>query len=124
MAKVDITYQGLEELTAGLLKEASLSQKKKIIRDYGGRLQQRAQKNATFRGHYEGKKFVKPTGATRRSITMSLESGGLAAKVKAGTHYSGYLEVGTRKMSAQPFMQPAYNSIVEQLMEDLAKPED
>ena len=47
------------------------------------------------------------TGFMKRSITMRLDISGLAGYITAGAEYSPYLEYGTRKMDAQPFMRPA-----------------
>ena len=41
--------------------------------------------------------------------------------VKPGTNYSPYVEYGTRKMSAQPFVRPAYNAQKEIFKQDLDK---
>lgn len=46
------------------------------------------------------------TGRLSGSITVH-DSGKYTAEVIAGAEYSAYLEFGTRKMAARPFMQPA-----------------
>ena len=47
------------------------------------------------------------TGFMKRSITMRIDVTGLAGYITAGAEYSPYVEYGTRKMDAQPFMRPA-----------------
>lgn len=48
------------------------------------------------------------TGELRGSITSS--ASGLTAIVSAGMHYAPYVEFGTYKMAAQPYMAPALAS--------------
>ncbi|NCB80747.1 MAG: histone H1, partial [Bacilli bacterium] len=52
-------------------------------------------------------------------ITLQVESD--KAIVEALTSYSGYLEVGTRKMEAQPFMKPALEEVAPKMVEEMAK---
>lgn len=116
-----LEIKGDEPLIKRLQTAASMKAHKEIVKKHGSNLQKEAQRRATFRGHYQGKKFVKPTGATKRSIKLEITDGGFTAKVKAGTEYSGYVEKGTRKMNAQPFMKPAHDEIQPKFIEDLRK---
>lgn len=49
------------------------------------------------------------TGRLRASITHSLESDsrGLVGVVGTDVHYAPYVEFGTSRMAAQPFLRPA-----------------
>jgi len=47
------------------------------------------------------------TGNLRRSITHQIEAADLTAEVSANASYAAYLEFGTRKMRAQPYLRPA-----------------
>jgi len=47
------------------------------------------------------------TGKLRASITPVIESWA-AGYVGTNTHYAPYVEYGTRKMDAQPFLEPAF----------------
>ena len=105
---------GADILIEGLDKHVSLERQRNAVKDHTSKLQKRAMKNAVFSRGYS-------TGATKRSISLSIEGDGLTGRVKAKTHYSGYVEVGTRFMSAQPFMKPAYEAIVDGFVEDLIK---
>ncbi|WP_369908961.1 HK97-gp10 family putative phage morphogenesis protein [Streptococcus hyointestinalis] len=111
-----VTLIGDDELLAGLLKEARFEKKKAAVKKHGASLQRKAMKNAVFTKGYS-------TGATKRSITLTIGNGGMSAKVAAGTAYSGYVEAGTRKMEAQPFMKPALDSVMEAFLADLGKAE-
>lgn len=99
-------------MAQSLLKNASSERRSKVLRKYGSKLKEAAIKRAQFNKGYS-------TGATRRSIT--LEAGSDRAVVEALTNYSGYLEVGTRKMEAQPFMRPALDQVVPEMVEEMAK---
>ena len=68
-----------------------------------------------YTGHYEwkkgrGKVFVKPTGATSKSVTVQIKNGGYSASVGAHTKYSPYLEMGTRFMAKRPALIPAFRT--------------
>lgn len=116
-----LSISGDEPLMKALQTAANMEAHKAVVKNYGGKLQKRAKNNAVFTGHYEGKRFVKPTGATKRSIKLEITNGGFEAKVTAGTDYSGYLEKGTRFMEAQPFMKPAFDVVQPKFISDLRR---
>lgn len=111
---MSVTFNGDKELAKALEKMARTEVYKEVIKKNGAALQKAAQRNAVFKKGYS-------TGATKRSIKLDLASNGLRAVVKANTDYSGYLEVGTRKMEAQPFMRPALNEIQPKFIDDLRR---
>ena len=49
------------------------------------------------------------TGALKRSITMQVDDGRalVVGVISANTHYAGYVEYGTSRMRAQPYLRPA-----------------
>lgn len=59
------------------------------------------------------------TGALKRSITLSILNGGLTGSVKPLMEYAPYVEYGTRFMSAQPYMRPAFNKQKMKFISDL-----
>lgn len=59
------------------------------------------------------------TGKLRASITT--EVGKLEAEVGTNVEYAQYVEFGTSKQSAQPFMRPALDKAITQLNRDMAK---
>ena len=107
--------KGLEKLQTKLQRVAKMEEVERIVEKHGTEMQKKAVNNASkFRGHYEGrgknKHFVKPTGATKRSISVnSSKIDRFRYRVAPGTDYAAYVELGTRKMSAQPFIKPAFD---------------
>ena len=47
------------------------------------------------------------TGALRRSIRLNLENGNLKAVVRTNVPYAKFVEYGTIRQKAQPFMRPS-----------------
>lgn len=127
MADVRFELKGLEKLQKKLQKVAKMEEMERIIEKHGTEMQRKAIINASkFRGHYEGrgknKHFVKPTGATKRSISVnSSKVGRFKYKVAPGTNYAAYVELGTRKMSAQPFIKPAFDEQKKLFKDDLER---
>ena len=110
--------KGLEKLQKKLQKVAKLEEVERIVEKHGSEMQKKAVNNASkFRGHY-----VKPTGATKRSISVnSSKVGRFKYRVAPGTAYAAYVELGTRKMSAQPFIKPAFDEQKKQFKDDLER---
>lgn len=106
--------KGDEPLMKALQTAANMEAHKAIVKKYGAELQRTAKRNAVFTKGYA-------TGATKRKITLELQDGGFEAKVEAGTDYAAYLEVGTRKMNAQPFMKPAFDVVQPRFIADLRR---
>ena len=101
---------------------ANLKDVQNAVRVNTTEMHRKATRNASFKGHYDsGGNFIKPTGATKRSIGIEFRDGGLTGVVKTGTHYSPYLEFGTRKMAAQPFMRPAFYDQRVKFMQDMSR---
>lgn len=65
------------------------------------------------------------TGRLRNSIAHAVESGEDAVYVGTNVEYAPYVEMGTRRTAAQPFLRPAatehgstYRSILKRNLED------
>lgn len=122
----DMKIVGMQALKKKLKKNVRMDAVKKVIRHNGSQLQDKAQRNADFKGHYEwkkgvGKVKVPPTGDTKDGIRLDLLDGGLTAEVGPITHYAPYLEYGTRRMDAQPFLKPAFDDQKKQFERDMKK---
>jgi len=107
-----LEFKGLEELGAKLSRIKNMQAAKNIVKTNGAELNSKMVRNAVFTKGYS-------TGQTRRSITLEIRNDGTAAHVKPTTEYAPYLEYGTRYMSAQPFVGPAFNAQKEIFKSDL-----
>ena len=114
--------RGVDGLLKQLHKNANLDDVKNVVRVNTTEMHRKATRNASFKGHYDSSgRFIRPTGATKRSIAIEFRDAGLTGVVKTGTHYSPYLEFGTRKMNAQPFMRPAFYDQRVKFMQDMSR---
>lgn len=109
-----IFFEGLDELEGKLKKNVTLGDVKRVVRQNGSRMQRAIQQNADFSKGYA-------TGATKRSVELEIKDGGLTAESGPTTEYAEYLEWGTRKMSAQPFVKPGFNETKEKFKNDMKK---
>ena len=117
----EITLEGDVELQKAIAKNIKLEAMQRTIKKNGLQLQQKAQKNADFKGHYKGKKFVKPTGALKESIKFKHSANGLTATVEPTAEYAAHVEFGTRFMNAQPYLKPAFEEQKNKLKQELNK---
>lgn len=122
MGNIRFELKGLDKLQAKLQRVAKMEEVERIVEKNGEAMQKKAVKNAQFKGHYRGKKFIKPTGATRKSISVnSSKIDRFKYRVAPGTDYAAYVELGTRKMSAQPFIKPAFDDQKKLFKNDLGR---
>ena len=61
------------------------------------------------------------TGATKKSIGIGFENGGLSGITCLGTSYAQYVEYGTRFMAAEPLLKPVFNRQKTLFKSDLEK---
>lgn len=61
------------------------------------------------------------TGALVSSISVEMDWDDSEAEVGSNLDYSGYLEFGTSDMEPRPWLQPAVDSKIDNLQENLAK---
>ena len=123
MADIRFELKGLDKLQAKLQRVAKMEEVEHIVEENGKAMLEKAIKNAEqFRGHYRGKKLIKPTGATKRSLSKnSSKLERFKYRVAPGTDYAAYVELGTRKMSAQPFIKPAFGEQKKLFKNDLER---
>ena len=124
MPRVEIV--GIEAIQKKLKENVTMNDVKRVVRKHGGDLQGLAQDKADFRGHYGwekgvGRTFIPPSGKLKESIMLDLKDGGMTAEVEAKAEYSGYVELGTRFMDAQPYLKPAFNEQKEKFKKDMDK---
>lgn len=105
-----IQIKGIDKLQKKLRKNATMADAKTIVRTNGIEMNRTASRLAPV-----------DTGFLRRSIVFTIADGGLTANSTAGAEYAPYLEYGTRFMSAQPFMRPAYNQQKAKFKSDMGR---
>lgn len=105
-----LRVKGVAEFQKKLLKNATLADVKTAVRNNGIEMNRTASRLAPV-----------DTGFLRRSIVFAIADGGLTATSTAGAEYAPYLEYGTRFMSAQPFMRPAYNQQKAKFKSDMGR---
>lgn len=70
-------------------------------------------KKATFQVEAKAKEKVPvKTGTLRRSIHSVFENGGLRGIVGPSVLYGKFVEFGTRRMGARPYMRPAAEQVL------------
>ncbi|MEN2467945.1 HK97-gp10 family putative phage morphogenesis protein [Ornithinibacillus sp. JPR2-1] len=114
MAKGILQFKGVVELADKLKRNASLNDVKNVIKMNGSEMQRSMVRKASFVKGYQ-------TGTTKRSIKLIIKDNGFTAHVAPGTHYSYFLEKGTRYMDAQPFVGPAYYPQKEKFKRDMKR---
>lgn len=107
---IALQIRGVGALIKGLNKRADMSGVKKTIVVNTSKMQKSAQRYAPV-----------DTGNLKRSINMSILENGLTGQVRAEADYSPYVEWGTRYMSAQPFMRPAFHEQEKKFISDLKR---
>ena len=100
---MSIQISGIEELSGALRELATLDDVKDVVKNNTLEMERKMVRNASFTKGYQ-------TGTTKRSIppNTTFSDGGFTGKTGPTTEYSMYLERGTRFMSAQPFVGPAF----------------
>ena len=112
MAKIHV--KGLDALQKALKDAVTLDDVKQVVSKNGQELNVKMQSYADFTRGYA-------TGQTKRSIGLELKDSGFTAEVGPETEYSPYLEYGTRFMTAQPFVRPAYEEQKQKFESDMRK---
>ncbi|MFK4568385.1 HK97-gp10 family putative phage morphogenesis protein [Enterococcus sp. UD-01] len=123
MGKGSFKINGLAGLSKKLKKNASMDDVKTIVKTNTAELTAEMQRESqiVLTGHWEGKKFVKPTGATKRSITMHMSNNGLAGHAGPKTEYAPYLIRGTRYMVKRDFFLPPLRKQKQKFRSDLER---
>jgi HK97 gp10 family phage protein len=61
------------------------------------------------------------TGRLRNSIAVETEQGGLSATVGTNVEYGPFVEYGTRRAHAQPYLFPAFEQMVPRIKSRISK---
>lgn len=88
---------------------------KEVMSDSLGEVRREARRNLR-RNTNQGRS----TGALADSVAVRLAADGLGGSVGTDLPHGRYLEFGTRRMAARPWLQPAFESLKPQLRRRLA----
>ena len=99
---------GVEAIVDKLRKNVTLTEVKQAVATNGAEMTRNAQRLAPV-----------DTGRLAGSITLSIKDGGMMAVTRDSVHYGKYLDLGTRFMSAQPFMKPSHNLQAKKFKRDM-----
>lgn len=116
MSGITVKMEGDLKLVAKLNKCCNLDAVKTVVHHSGDELN-RNMKDVTQSAFVKGYSH----GDTARSINTNITDGGMTAEVGPTTYYAGYVEFGTRKMSAEPFVRPALKQTAPKFISDLKK---
>lgn len=118
-----VFFTGLTALQKDLKKNAEMADVKKAVKTNTNELTKNIQvaSQKLLVGHYEGGKFVKPTGATKRSVVAQISLNGLTGRTGPKTEYSPYLVNGTRFMAKRDFVGPPYRRQRDKFMSDMKR---
>lgn len=129
MSQVNVRIEGISALANDLRKAGDINQFKPIVKTYTNQLATQTQllMNQKYKGHWEwdkaidARRWVYPTGTTRRSTVPMFEDNGLTGVVSPSTSYFPFLEYGTRYMHARPTLHPAFEVIAPQFKQAIEK---
>ena len=105
-----VKLEGFDELQAKLKKNVKLGDVKVVVQYNGSEMQTTANLICP-----------KDTSNLANSITLELTDGGFTAEVEPHMDYAAYVEYGTRYMSAQPYIRPAFMQQSARFKSDLSK---
>jgi len=105
-----VKLEGFDELQAKLKKNVKLEDVMVVVQYHGSEMQTTANIICP-----------KDTSNLANSITLELTDGGFTAEVEPHMNYAAYVEYGTRYMSAQPYMRPAFMQESARFKSDLKK---
>ena len=122
----EVKFEGLEELQGVLLETATMNAIKKVVAHQERNLLNeltkhavRASEGGVFAGGYSGEE--QSIGGIKNSASCELFNGGLSIEIGTTAEYAPYVEYGTTKMPAEPFMQPTAIAGGEKFVKELRK---
>ena len=113
---ISVRLTGTNELRVKLKKGTDMNAVRTVVHKNGDELN-RNMKAQTHEAFVKGYSH----GDTARSINTNISDGGLTATVAPTTNYSMYVEYGTRKMEAEPFVKPSFDRQKGKFVSDLQK---
>lgn len=117
----EVKIVGMEKINLKIKNNLGLYAVRTVVQKNGSEMQKKAQKKApvgtpqsTGIPNYKG-------GTLKQSIGLEITNGGLTATVEPKAHYAAYVELGTRKMKAKPYLKPAFDEQKEKFKSDMQK---
>lgn len=106
MGGLKIAVDGIANTRAMIRRLAEAEEKagKRLVKKAASGVQRRAMRTVPV-----------DTGNLKRSILVDVADDGKSATVTATADYAAYVEYGTRKMSARPFMRPAAEEVAREM---------
>lgn len=106
MSGLKIAVDGIANTRALIRRLAEAEEKagKRLVKKAASDVQRRAMRTVPV-----------DTGNLKRSILVDVADDGKSATVTATADYAAYVEYGTRKMSARPFMRPAAEEVAREM---------
>lgn len=100
-----------------------MNEAKQSIHSHGssGRTYQKYNPRRTHTASSAGNPPNTDTGYLANNIFLQIDSDGLGASVESRAEYSDYLEFGTSKMRARPFLQPALEANRRKIIQMFAR---
>lgn len=99
---------GIQGLETALKKGMAHDGVKRVVKQKGAVMQQRAKQNAPV-----------DTSFLKNHIFLELEENGLSAVVSSDAEYAGYQENGTRFQAGTPHVGPAFNDTKVEFKKEL-----
>ena len=117
----EVKIVGMEKVNVKIKNNLGLYAVRTVVQKNGSEMQKKAQKKApvgtpqsTGIPNYKG-------GTLKKSIGLEITNGGLTATVEPTADYAAYVELGTRKMNAKPYLKPAFDEQKEKFKSDMQK---
>ena len=106
------TFEGIEAAIKAIaaLKHIAGPELSKVVKKNAAELQKKEKKTVPVATHF-----------LQHSILLSVGDNGMTASVEPTAEYAGYVEYGTRYMSAQPYVRPNFAEQKEIFMADMKK---
>lgn len=119
--RAEVKIVGMEKMNLKIKNNLGLYAVRTVVQKNGSEMQKKAQKKApvgtpqsTGIPNYKG-------GTLKKSIGLEITNGGLTATVEPTADYAAYVELGTRKMNAKPYLKPAFDEQKEKFKSDMQK---
>lgn len=113
---MSLNFEGLGKLESKLKISAEAAPRvKRVVMKSGADLSNRTQElmNERYKGHWEGtgkkRKWIYPTGTTRRSAVVHITDDGLTAYVAPQTSYFPYLEARHPLYGSPSYAGPCFS---------------